>query len=159
MTLQDLEALWSARSRRERHMLTGLAGLLVLLVAWYGVVAPALAWRDAARERLRAAAAQSDRIGTGLARLKAAETRARATSNLSVDQAGKQAAEAVDLEVQITIASADEATFTIASTPTGPLFAWLGLLESDYGIRPSRLTIVRAPGGLEVEGALPAGDS
>ena len=157
MTYQDLRALWSARSLRERRMLAGLAGFLVLLIAWYGVVVPALAWRDAADERLQAAVARSGRTHAGLARLKAAAAAAPATSNLTVDEAAKHAAEAAGLDVRITVTGAGEATFTIASTPTAALFAWLGLLESDYGIRPARLTIAKTPGGLQVEGALPAG--
>ena len=156
MTLQDISALWSMRSRRERHMLTGLAGLLVALIAWYGLVAPAMSWREAAAGRLRTAVARSGQVHAALMRLKALEDTTQSTSNLTVDQAARQAAEAAGLEVQINVTEDDAAAFTVASTPTGPLFAWLGLLESDYGVQPSRLTIIKATGGLQVEGVLPA---
>jgi len=155
MTRQDMRAAWSARSRREQRMLTGLAGLLAVLVLWYGLVAPAFSWREAAGDRLQAASMQSGRVQARLARLKATRDVARPASNLAADQAARQAAEAAGLDVQVTVTGEGDAVFTIASTPTGPLFAWLTLLETDYGLRPSRLTIARSAGGLQVEGALP----
>ena len=45
---------FQARTAREQALLAGLAVLVVLTIAWFGVLAPAMSWRaDAARRGAR----------------------------------------------------------------------------------------------------------
>ena len=123
-------AWWGGRTLRERRMLMVMTALLAATAVWLGVVRPVLAWREAAATRAATAA------------LTLAEVRAAVASLGPVRSSAPPPAEGLEPLIQRTAAGAGLEDVTVmsqsgqlgdqlSSVSSGPLFAWLTVLETD----------------------------
>ena len=116
---------WDGRTAREHMMLGVLGGVLALVLAWFLILAPLLAWKADAADRLDAAV----------------ETHALASAAAGIDTAGGVARTPADIEALLTESAAEAgvavqvtaegggATFTVESAETARLFGWIAALE------------------------------
>lgn len=148
--LARLKAWWDGRSPRERAMLAVMGGLIGVLIAWYGGIAPALEWRAAAAGRRAVSEAR-------LALVEAAATRMTppAASDPAALQARAEPA-AVAMGLEVRFSPGDRGLdFTVASAATPALFGWIAGLRGAHGIEPLALTVTEtAEGTLTAQGTL-----
>jgi type II secretory pathway component PulM len=75
--LAPARAAWAERTVREQVLLSATVALLLIgVIAWYLILAPALSWRDEARAAHQAAAARFETMVAGVARYRAVEAAA-----------------------------------------------------------------------------------
>ena len=118
-------AWWDGRTAREHVMLGVLGGVLALLLAWFLILAPLLAWKAGAADRLDAAA----------------RTHALASAAAGIGTSGGVARSPADIEALLTDSAAEagvavQATaggggvsFAVESAETARLFGWVAALE------------------------------
>lgn len=116
---------WDGRTAREHMMLGVLGGVLALVLAWFLILAPLLAWKADAADRLDAAV----------------QTHALASAAAGINTVGGVARTPADIEALLTGSAADagvavqvsqdgaETTFTVESAETARLFGWIAALE------------------------------
>jgi general secretion pathway protein M len=138
-------AAWRARAPRERIALAVAASMLIVLVVWLLLVAPALA-------TLRSAPQQLEALETQLLQMRgmAAEVRElRNTTPVAAAQAGlaiKAAAERHGDKVRLTL-QADRALVTLINISPEQLRALLVEVRSAARARPVEAQLTRGAGG------------
>ena len=141
---------WDGRTAREHVMLGVLGGVLALVVAWFLILAPLLAWKVGAADRLDAAV----------------ETHALASAAAGIDTAGGVARTPADIEALLTESAAEagvavqvsqdgaETTFTVESAETARLFGWIAALEQ-AGLTIASLSVLEnADATLQAQGTV-----
>ncbi len=138
---------WDGRSGREQMLLSLLAGLLVVLALWFGLVAPLRALNQAADERFEEAAAESAAV----------ERLARQVAGGGAGGAAVlQSASAAGLSVSRQRADDQGLTIWIDSADPSAVLAWLDGVQKRQGLSPSALTMVsEANGVVRVEASFP----
>ena len=139
---------WDGRTAREHVMLGVLGGVLALVVAWFLILAPLLAWKVGAADRLDAAV----------------QTHALASAAAGIDTSGGIARTPADLETLLTDSAAEagvavqvsqdgaETTFTVESAETARLFGWVAALERS-GLTIASLSVLEnADATLQAQG-------
>ena len=116
---------WDGRTAREHVMLGVVGGVLALVLAWFLILAPLLAWKAGASDRL-AAAVQTHALASAAAGIDTSGGAARTPSDIEA-VLNDSAAEA-GVGVQVT-AEGGGATFTVESAETARLFGWIAALE------------------------------
>ena len=138
-------AAWRARAPRERIALAIAASLLIVLVVWFLLVAPALATLRSAPQQLEALESQLLQM-----RGMAAEVRElRNTTPVAAAQAGlaiKAAAERHGDKVRLTL-QADRALITLVNASPEQLRALLVEVRSAARARPLEAQLNRVPAG------------
>ena len=116
---------WDGRTAREHVMLGVLGGVLALVLAWFLILAPLLAWKAGAADRLDAAV----------------QAHALASAAAGIDTSGGTARTPAAIEAMLTDSAAEagvavqvsqdgaETTFTVESAETARLFGWVAALE------------------------------
>jgi type II secretory pathway component PulM len=149
--LSPIRAAWAERTAREQILLAGACALIVLILAWYAVLAPAMSWRASAeRDFIRAAeayevmvegvsryralsagAAQAQRSGAPLRTVigRTANARGIAISRVQPLDDGR-------LGVWLDTVQADA------------LMAWLNQLAAEEGVRVDRVSLDREGDGV-----------
>lgn len=152
---QGLRDAFAARTVRERRMLVGLGVVLALVVGWYGVVTPALAWRDDATDRLATARTRAAAVEDGVARLKGAGPTGQALPAVEVEALAMQAAQASGLVLEVGDAGDGTLEFSIQSAASSALFGWLQTLEAQHGVSATALNVAEnADATLQAQGQL-----
>ena len=141
---------WDGRTAREHVMLGVLGGVLALVVAWFLILAPLLAWKVGAADRLDAAV----------------QTHALASAAAGIDTAGGVARSSDDIEALLTDSAAEagvavqvsqdgaETTFTVESAETARLFGWVAALER-AGLTIASLSVLEnADATLQAQGTV-----
>lgn len=152
-----MTAWWMSRSPRERIMLTALASLAAVLVAWYGVARPLAAWNRAAEQRHAAASARAAAVDRALAEIAALRQRAGPRpAAVPLEAAVSESAAAAGLVLKR--AEADPAgglQVRISGVPAMALFPWLAELQQRRGLAPAHLTVLKnEAGGLDVDATI-----
>ena len=141
---------WDGRTAREHVMLGVLGGVLALVLAWFLILAPLLAWKVGAADRLDAAV----------------QTHALASAAAGIDTAGGVARSSDDIEALLTDSAAEagvavqvsqdgaETTFTVESAETARLFGWVAALERS-GLTIASLSVLEnADATLQAQGTV-----
>ena len=141
---------WDGRTAREHVMLGVLGGVLALVVAWFLILAPLLAWKVGAADRLDAAV----------------QTHALASAAAGIDTAGGVARSSDDIEALLTDSAAEagvavqvsqdgaETTFMVESAETARLFGWVAALERS-GLTIASLSVLEnADATLQAQGTV-----
>ncbi len=148
---------WSGRTLRERRLLMVMIGLLLATLVHLAVVQPVLAWRAAATERAEAASSTLAEVRTSIAALGPARPRATPPAE-GLEPLVRRTAASADLDVVTLMSASGQLGFQLSRTGSGPLFGWLGTLESDHGLVICNLGVTEnADATLNVEGAVSAG--
>lgn len=126
--IASFKAQWDARSLREQRMLMGLGAVVVLMLIWFLIVSPLLAWREAAVERYADAAEDHALVTQALGG--ASADAPGATSSQALELAVRQSAEARGVViVAATPGVGGSLTASVErAAPTG-LFAWVADVE------------------------------
>ena len=141
---------WDGRTAREHVMLGVLGGVLVLLLGWFLILAPLLAWKAGAADRLHAAV----------------QTHALASAAAGIDPSGGVARTPADIEALLTETAAEAGvdvqvavegggvSFAVESAETARLFGWIADLESE-GLTIASLSVLEnADATLQAQGTL-----
>ena len=116
---------WDGRTAREHVMLGVLSGVLALVLAWFLILAPLLAWKAGAADRLDAAV----------------QTHALASAASGIDPSGGVARSPDDIEALLNDSAAEAGiavqmtaegggvSFAVESAETARLFGWIAALE------------------------------
>lgn len=147
---------WDGRTVRERRMLLFMSGLLAVVLVWFLIVSPALAWREGAAERCVSAEAELTAVQADLRTLSAGEGlgAARTADAQGLEPIVRHSAEAAGLEVTLGMDASGRLGFRIPSVTSGALFGWLSSLKTTNGIEVSSLGVTEnADATLQVEGA------
>lgn len=151
------EAWWGGRTLRERRMLMVMAGLLTAFAIWLGLVQPVLGWREAAADRAEAATATLAEVRAASALIGPLEPSAGPPPQ-GLEPLIRRTAEAAGLDVVTVMSATGQLGFQLSSVGSGPLFAWLGALETDHRLRICSLGVTEnADATLNVEGGLSSG--
>lgn len=151
------EAWWNGRTLRERRMLMVMAGLLCATAVWLGVVQPLLAWREAAADRAGAAALALTEVRAATASFGPARPEANAPAE-GLEPLIRRTASAAGLDVVTVMSASGQLGFQLSSVGSGPLFAWLAVLETDHHLSICSLGVTEnADATLNVEGGLSSG--
>jgi len=140
-----LKAAWAERTVREQLMLAGLGALVILVIAWYGVLAPALSWRSEARADHEAAVARYETMVAGVARYRAevqaaAQPRAGAALRTVV---GTSAAERGLAISRVQPLEDGRLGVWMEGVSDDALMAWLVALSRDEGVRVDQISLDR----------------
>lgn len=155
--LEACVAWWGGRTAREHHLLMVMIGLLTATIVWLGVVRPVLDWRAGAADRARAAAVTLAEVRASVAALGPARLAPVAPAG-GLEPLIRRTAEAAGLEVVTVMSASGQLGFQLSSAGSGPLFAWLGALESDHGLSICSLGVTEnADATLNVEGSVAVG--
>lgn len=151
------EAWWAGRTLRERRMLMVMAGLLTAFALWMGLVQPVLVWRADAAERAEAAAGMLAEVRAAAASFRPSGPSASPPPE-GLEPLIRRTAEAAGLEVVTVMSASGQLGFQLSSVGSGPLFAWLGALETDHRLTICSLGVTEnADATLNVEGGLASG--
>ena len=155
--LGQAEAWWSGRTLRERRMLLVMIGLLSAVFAWLGVVQPVLVWRAAAADRAEVAALTLAEVRAAAASFGPERPVATAPAE-GLEPLIRRTASAAGLDVVTVMSPSGQLGFQLSSVGSGPLFAWLGALETDHRLSICSLGVTEnTDATLNVEGGLTAG--
>lgn len=151
------EAWWGGRTLRERRMLLVMAGLLTAFFVWMALVQPVLGWRAAAADRAEAAAATLAEVRAAAASIAPPRPPASPPPE-GLEPLIRRTAEAAGLEVVTVMSASGQLGFQLSSVSSGPLFGWLGPLETDHRLTICSLGVTEnADATLNVEGGLASG--
>ena len=151
------EAWWSGRTARERQMLIVMIALLLATAVWLGVVRPVLAWRTDAATRAEASAVTLAEVRSAVRALRPARPAAAPPAG-GLEPLVRRTAEAAGLDVVTAMSASGQLGFQLSNVGSGPLFAWLVVLETDHGLSICTLGVTEnADATLNVEGAVAAG--
>ena len=149
-------SLWKERSERERALLVILAVVTVALVAWYGIAVPLSQAAEDARSHHARAAAELASVEAAVAAF---------SRGGDIRNAAPAAVEAIIHSAEMSgvmlerhcIDNAREITVWSAATEPAALFAWIAVLQRDYSVVVSNMTITRNGGGVATEIVLARG--
>ena len=141
---------WDGRTAREHVMLGVLGAVLVLVLAWFLILAPLLAWKAGAADRLDVAV----------------QTHALASAAAGIDTSGGVARTPADVEALLTESAGEAgvavqvtaegggATFTVESAETARLFGWIAALERAGRTIDSLSVLENADATLQAQGTV-----
>ena len=149
--LGPVRSAWAERTAREQILLAGAGALIVVIVCWYAVLAPALAWRsEAERDFVRAAedfevmvegAARYRALAAGPARTQRSGAPLRTVIGRTANERGVAISRVQPLDdgrlgVWLDTVEADA------------LMAWLTELSREEGVRVDRVSLDREGDGV-----------
>lgn len=147
-------AWWDGRTLRERRMLMVMFALIAACALWLVLVQPLLAWRAAAAERAEAAAVALVEVRS-LVAVSAPARNGAAPPAEGLEPLIRRTASAAGLEVVTVMTASGQLGFQLSSVSSGPLFAWLAVLETDHSLSICSLGVTEnADATLNVEGGL-----
>lgn len=148
---------WSGRTVREQRLLMVMVVLLAATVISLAVVRPVLMWRADAAERAALAAADLVEVRSTVAALGPARPPANGTAE-GLEPLIRRTAAAADLEVVTLMSPSGQLGFQLSRAGSGPLFAWLAVLETDHRLVVCSLGVTEnTDATLNVEGSVSAG--
>lgn len=151
-TLQtQVREAWQARTARERLLLGVMAGLLLVVLIWLGVIAPLNRWVADSAARRDAALAQLAQVRTDAAQISAA----RAGEGGSAGDLANLLTETA-VQAGVTVArsqpeGAGDLTVFIEGGQPAQVFGWIATLRQSHGVGVASLTALKGAGGLDVQ--------
>ncbi len=153
----NAEAWWSGRTVRERRMLMVMVVLLLATVVSLAVVRPLLAWQASAADRARAAAVSLAEVRATVASFRPAQAAGPPPAG-GLEPLIRRTADSAGVQVVTSMSASGQLGFQVSRVASGPLFAWLSVLESDHRLTLCSLGVTEnADATLNVEGAVSAG--
>jgi type II secretory pathway component PulM len=149
--LAPIRAAWAERSAREQILLAAAAGLIALIVSWYLVLGPALAWRaEAQRDFVRAAESFEAMVdGTRrYAALSAGVERARRSGAPLRTVIGRTANERGVAISRVQPLDDGRLGVWLDTVESDALLAWLSALALEEGVRVDRVSLDREADGV-----------
>lgn len=143
--LAPARAAWAERTVREQVLLSAMALLLIGVIAWYLILAPALSWRDEARAAHQAAAARFETMVAGVARYRAEAAAAeRPQAGAALRTVVGTSAAARDLAISRVQPLEDgRLGVWMEGVSDDALMAWLVALAREEGVRIDQISIDR----------------
>ena len=141
---------WDGRTAREHVMLGVLGGVLALVLAWFLILAPLLAWKAGAADRLDAAV-QAHALASAAAGIITSGGVPRTPADIEA-MLTDRASEA-GVGVQVT-AEGGRVSFAVESAETARLFGWIAALER-AGLTIASLSVLEnADATLQAQGTV-----
>jgi general secretion pathway protein M len=151
---------WRDRSPREQIMLAIMAGLLIIVTLWLGIVRPLAVAGDRAAARHATAIADLGEVRRMTIAIRAAEARRRGRADTPLLDRVRASASAAGLTPDaLESSNITEVSMRITAIKPVALLRWIASLEEQDGITPTRLasrrntdqtlavTIILAEGG------------
>jgi general secretion pathway protein M len=149
---------WSARTVRERRLLTAMMALLLLVFVWLLVIRPLMDARAAADQRLNAAVTELARARAEAAAKVAPAGASSAPVPLPVDGFLMQSGgEQGFTNLSVVADGASRATISMANARPQAFFAWIGQLEARGLVVESMSARANADQTIAVEAVLRSG--
>lgn len=149
--LAPLRAAWAERSAREQILLASAAALIIAILAWYAVLAPALAWRaEAERDFMRAAQSYESMVaGTARYRALAAGSEQAQRSGAPLRTViGRTANERGVAISRVQPLDDGRLGVWLDTVQADALMAWLAALSAEEGVRVDRVSLDREGDGV-----------
>ncbi|HVI34457.1 type II secretion system protein GspM [Phenylobacterium sp.] len=140
-----MRAWFEGRTRREQVLLTVLAVALAAFLLWFGLYRPLAQARADAERRLDRAAATAAEVDRATVRLRAMGAAARVRpAAADPAQAVNAAASAAGLALaRVEPDPSGGVQVAVAGVSPSQLFPWLAALQTDYGVTPRHLTVIK----------------
>ena len=144
--MNRMAQIWQGRTGRERVLLTILAAVTASLVAWYGIAMPLSRAADSAEARHARAAVKFASVEAAVAAFSGGgDIRSAAPAALEAIVYSAQMS-GVTLERHRVDGSREITVWATESEPAA-LFAWIAVLQRDYGVVVSNMTMTRNRSG------------
>ena len=155
-SLSALGARWQALAPREQHLLLGASALVLLALAWWLALAPALQTLRSAGPRHSALDAQLQHMQS----LQAEALQLQAQPRIRPEDAQRalqtSVVETLGTTARLSL-NGDRATLTLQGAPADALAAWLAQARSNARAVPQETHLTRsAPGAARTAAATPA---
>ncbi|WP_300381605.1 type II secretion system protein GspM [Henriciella sp.] len=148
---------WHALSIREKALIAAAGGLMMLVVAWYGIITPSLDARAEARMARQTAASELAQLQRLVAIDRAQAPAARGSASASAASLSPdafktrvtQSAQSTGLAISRLQGGGAVANFSLVfeQADARQLFYWLNEVETRLGGQIERLTVDQAPNG------------
>jgi type II secretory pathway component PulM len=146
-----IRAAWAERTAREQILLAGAGALIVLILAWYAVLAPAMSWRAAAERDFVRAAESFEVMVEGTARYRALSAGAAQAqwSGAPLRTVIGRTANARGVAIS-RVQPLDDGRLGVwlDTVQSDALMAWLAELSADEGVRVDRVSLDREGDGV-----------
>ncbi|MBK6005320.1 type II secretion system protein M [Ramlibacter ginsenosidimutans] len=146
MNRQAAFAWWNGLAPRERALVAGATGLVLLALLWWVALGPAIS-------TLRAADAQHRALDAQVAHMQRLQAQAKAMQSLprqNPDEAMRQLEAAVRQQLGANARYSnvgDRVTVTLANVPAGALAQWLAQVRTNARAIPGEAHLTRNAGG------------
>lgn len=135
---------WRDRSGREQLLLALMAGLVVVIIGWLGIIRPLAIAREAAVERLATAERDLGDVRAMTPAIRAAEQRARPAGTLPViERVGQRATEAGLTTERLASDNDGRVTLRVPAVKPAILLRWIADIEARDAIIVDRLAVTR----------------
>jgi general secretion pathway protein M len=158
MNRQQLQAHWATLAPRERALVGGAAAIVVLALAWWILLGPAIATLRGAEAQHRALDAQVAQMQRLAAQAKAMQALPRQNPDEAMRQLEAAIREQLGTGARYSVAG-DRVTLTLVNVPAAALAQWLAQVRTNARAIPGEAKLTRnATGGWDgsVVLALPA---
>jgi general secretion pathway protein M len=139
-----MKTWFEGRTRREQVLLAIMGGGLLVFILWFGVWRPVDHARASAERRYERAARDAAVAARAVAAVRALPAAGAARSGLPVADAVNAAAQSAGLT--LARAEADPAgglQVAVQGVAPARVFPWLATLQTEYGIAPRHLTVIK----------------
>ncbi len=146
MNRQDLHAYWNGLAARERALVVGASGLVLLALLWWVALAPAIATLRAADAQHRALDAQVAHMQRLQAQAKAMQSLPRQNPDDAVRQLDAAIRQQLGTSARYSILG-DRVTITLTNAPAAALAQWLAQVRTNARAVPGEAHLTRNAGG------------
>lgn len=146
MNRQDLHAYWNGLAARERALVVGASGLVLLALLWWVGLAPAIATLRAADAQHRALDAQVAHMQRLQAQAKAMQSLPRQNPDDAVRQLDAAIRQQLGTSARYSILG-DRVTITLTNAPANALAQWLAQVRTNARAVPGEAHLTRNAGG------------
>ncbi len=146
MNRQDLHAYWNGLAARERALVVGASGLVLLALLWWVALAPAIATLRAADAQHRALDAQVAHMQRLQAQAKAMQSLPRQNPDDAVRQLDAAIRQQLGTSARYSILG-DRVTITLTNAPANALAQWLAQVRTNARAVPGEAHLTRNAGG------------
>ena len=154
--IAQVETWWQGRSARERNLLAVLAALLVLMIGWFGIIAPLDRSLASARLRLDTAVLTRGRVLSAAEAMRQARRRASGPAAAAglTDIVAQSATAAGLVTSRLDMQGEDRVAVALATARSQAFFIWLRALDAE-GVIVDHLTVrTNSDATLAVDGVL-----
>lgn len=146
MTRQELLARWAQLAPRERAMVAGAGGIVLVALLWWIAFAPAIATLRTADAQHRALDAQLANMQRLQAQAKAMQALPRQNPEEAMRQLEATIRQQLGSSARYSIA-ADRVTVSLTNTPAPALAQWLAQVRTNARAIPGEAKLTRNAGG------------
>lgn len=149
--LAPVRAAWAERSAREQILLACACALIIAILAWYAVLAPAMSWKASAEQDFVRAVEDFEVMADGTARYRALAAGAARSeaSNAPLRTVIGRTANARGIPIS-RVQPLDDGRMGVwlDAVDSDALIAWLSALAAEEGVRVDRVSLDREGDGV-----------